>query len=153
MLTESEHIEKFASLISAQQLGLVVHVPEQWAYPTRCFGNVYLKIQQDGGRIQFGWMFHVRSVLNIPELRYLIAVHHAVWHAPNGMVIDVTPFHSESKHHPIMLEDGVLFLLDDNAVLVKEKPLPSRFYACCDDERLINHIKKMTDDEEFHYNL
>lgn len=79
-------------------------------------------------------MFQKRLVASTPEDSYLIAVHHAVWYAPNGHLIDVTPFHNDSKHHPLTFNDNVLFLVDDNAMphmlgrLVA--PLPSHYYPC-----------------------
>ena len=51
----------------------------------------------------------------IPGPGYLIAIHHAVWRAPNGHLFDVTPFHPDPRHHPIAVRGGTLFLLDDLA--------------------------------------
>ena len=149
---EKRRIEEFTATISKQPLGLAYYLPEDWGQPTRCFENVWSKVQQDGGRARFGWIFHYRVVANIPGLGYLIAVHHAVWHAPEGYLIDVTPFHSEPKHHPIVSGRDVLFLVDDTAIpITKEKivaPRLSRFYPLSNDERLIVHVQKLTHNEE-----
>jgi hypothetical protein len=34
----------------------------------------------------------------LPGRGYLIAVNHAVWHAPDKKLTDVTPFDSDPKH-------------------------------------------------------
>ncbi len=134
MITESDlrkHIQAFAASISRQQLGLARYRPEKWGQPTRCFENVDRKVQEDTGRAQFGWMFHHRQVIDIPESDYLIAVHHAVWNAPNGYLIDVTPFHPDMRHRPVAPGGDVLFLVDDSAVPFRTDrlmaPLPSKF--------------------------
>ena len=149
---EQIHIEEFAATISKQPLGLVRYLPEVWGQPTRCFANVWRKVQQDGGGARFGWMFHYRVVADMPGPGYLIAVHHAVWHAPAGYLIDVTPFHPDPKHHPLSPGGGVLFLVDDSATPVMGKrfvsPRPSRFYPLSDDKRLIAHVEQLARKEE-----
>lgn len=60
---DPEHIKEFAATISLQPLGLVHYHPEVWGLPTKCFENVRCKVQQDGGRARFGWMFHYRLLL------------------------------------------------------------------------------------------
>lgn len=127
------HLKAFARTISSEPLGLAVHRPEAWAKPTRCFENANHQAQRRGGRVLFGWMFHYRVVAHIPGPGYLIAVHHAVWHAPTGELIDVTPFHDDPKHHPISPGGDVLFLVDTKAQPVAVNsaiaPMPSRHYA------------------------
>ena len=149
---DKRHMEEFARTISKQQLGLAYYLPEDWGQPTRCFENVWRKVQPNGARARFGWMFHYRIVADIPELGYFIAVHHAVWHAPEGHLIDVTPFHSEPKHHPIAPGGDVLFLVDDSATpIIKEKivaPRSSRFYPLSNDERLPVHLQSLIHNEE-----
>lgn len=160
MITESDlrkQIEIFAKTISRQQLGLASHRPEKWGQPTRCFENVERKVQQDAGRAQFGWMFHHRHVADHPDLDYLIAAHHAVWHAPSGNLIDVTPFHPEMKHRPISPGGDVLFLVDDNAApLITDRlmaPLPSKFHPVSSDDRLLSHVQRLSQEEEQHCRL
>jgi len=111
-----------------------------------------MKVKRCGGRERFGWMFHYRVVPEIDGLGYLIAVHHAVWHAPDGCLIDVTPFHADEKHHPITAAGDVLFLVDDQAeplfIHNQLAPLPSKFHALCADARLIAHVEKLRIDEQ-----
>lgn len=149
---EKRHIEEFAATISKQPLGLARYLPEVWGQPTQCFENVWHKVLRDGGQVWFGWMFHHRVVANIPGPGYLIAVHHAVWHEPEGHLIDVTPFYSEPKHHPISPGGDVLFLVDDSATpITREKfvgPRPSQFYPLSADERLLTHVQQLVRNEE-----
>jgi len=160
MITEQalrKHLEAFATTISRQPLGIARYMPEKWGEPTRCFENAARKAREAGGRVQFGWMFHHRFVADIPDSDYLIAVHHAVWHAPDGRLIDVTPFHSDSKHHPISPGGDVLFLVDSGAVPVTTDqliaPLPSKFSPVSNDERLLSHLQVLSREEEEHCRL
>ena len=145
----TNHIETFARTISRQPLRLAQYCPEPAAQPTNCFENVRRKVEQASGRMQFGWMFNYREVVEIPGPGYLIAIHHAVWLAPDGTLIDVTPFHSRHLHHPLGPGRGVVFfLVDDTAVLPEFAPLPSRFYPLSGEQRLTDHVERLRCDEE-----
>ncbi len=156
MLTDfdlKKYIGEFALTISKQQIGLASHQPEEWGMRTRCFENSYSKVQKDGGRVQFGWMFHWRISDNIPGPGYLIAIHHAVWCAPNGQVIDVTPFHHDKKHHPLTdFDNSIIFLVDDNAMpMMTDKviaPLPSRYYQLNDEQQLTKYVQQLSEIEQ-----
>lgn len=146
------YLEAFARTISREPLGLAFHRPEAWATPTRCFENAIRQAEQQGGRALFGWMFHYRVVGEISGLGYLIAVHHAVWHAPTGQLVDVTPLHDDPKHRPISPGGDVLFLVDTNArpVVVGSivGPRPSRFHALDADERLVAYVRRLQEAED-----
>ena len=71
------------------------------------------KVKQDGGTGRFGWTFHLRIAPSLGA--YLFVTHHAVWHAPDGRLVDVTPFHHDLRHHPLTENGDVLFLVDDAA--------------------------------------
>ncbi len=144
-------INEFASTISKQQFGLARHVPEPWAEQRRCFENVSRKVQQDGGRGQSGWMFQHKYLADGDRLDYLLAIHHAVWHAPAGELIDVTPFHVDPKHHPLSPGGDVLFLVDDAAPpVITDRvmaPLASRFYPLSTETRLVEHVNRLAEEE------
>jgi hypothetical protein len=146
------HLEAFARTISHGTRGLAFHRPEPWATPTRCFENAIRQAEQKGGRPLFGWMFHYRVVEDIPGPGYLIAAHHAVWHAPTGPLVDVTPLHDDPKHRPISPGGDVLFLVDTNAQPIAVGstvgPRPSRFYALDADDRLVAHVRRLQEAEE-----
>lgn len=146
------HLRAFARTISEGQLGLALYRPQSWAQPTRCFENARRQAEQQGGHALFGWMFYYRVVVGISRSGYLIAVHHAVWHAPTGQLVDVTPFHEDPKHRPIAPSGDVLFLVDSQAQLMMVGqmigPRPSRFYAIDPDERLAAHVRSLQQEEQ-----
>ena len=80
------------------------------------------------------------------------AVVHAIWNAPDGTTIDVTPFHDNEKHWPITLNESVLFLLDGNAqpkiIGPAFAPLPSRFLAIGGNKALSAHVCAIAEEEE-----
>ena len=135
-------IDTVAPTISAQPLGLAYHRPESWADASRCFENVSRKGSRDGGRTQFGWTFHLRFVEDIPDASYLFLTHHAVWHAPDGHLVNVTPY-PDPKHHPLPRPGAdILFLVDDKALPVRNRniiaPLPLQFFTLHGDESFTN---------------
>ena len=156
MLTDDEltnAINTFAASLSNQQLGLAYHHPEEWAQHTKCFENSRQKLQISGGRVQFGWIFGHRLTPHITNsLGYLMATHHAVWHSPNGSLIDVTPLHPDSKHHPIAQNGSVLFQVDDNAEPVAIKnyfaPLPSHFFPLSQNPPLVSYVNGLNEKED-----
>jgi hypothetical protein len=140
-----ERIRAFAPRISNGTLSGAVSAPEASASPTECFANVERKVQQASGSALYGWMFHYREVAATPGPGYLIAVNHAVWCAPDKKLVDVTPFHSDPKHHPIVVhEKAVLFLIDSNAAPLTDGqvglPLPSWFFPLTDNEAMVAYV-------------
>lgn len=148
----SESIEKFARTISQQLLSLAYYLPEKWAEPNMCFANVEKKRRMSGGTGRLGWTFLYRIAEGIPGPGYLVATHHAVWHRPDGMLVDVTPFNSSQLHQPYCPRDGsVLFLLDDAALPSTSSDrisLPLRFFACGDAPELIKHVEGLRESEQ-----
>lgn len=147
-----DHIKAIASRISSQPLSGACHAPEASARPTQCFANAQRKAQKDGGEVLFGWMFNYREVVSIPGPGYVIAVNHAVWLAPDKRLVDVTPFHADAKHRPIVVNGNVvLFLADSRAPpLVSGQDglaLPSWFFPITDDETMAAHVANLTKDE------
>jgi hypothetical protein len=144
-------IEEIAESISRQPLGLVHHQPEPWSQFARCFENVAQKVHEAGGQTMFGWTFHHRFVQDIPGSGYLFLTHHAVWHAPDGRLIDVTPY-PEPKHHPLAPGGSILFLVDMNALPIKRAnliaPLPLRFFALDDDQCLASYVERLNEEEQ-----
>jgi hypothetical protein len=82
-----------------------------------------------------------------------LATHHAVGDSPNGELVDVTPFHADPKHQPLTPKEGsILFLFDPAASPVVTDaliaPLPLRYFARSDDERLASHVERLRHEEE-----
>jgi hypothetical protein len=138
-------IDAFASMISRQPLGLAYHLPEPWAKAGRCFENVKEKVERESGAVRFGWTFHYRVAPGTGE--YLFVTHHAVWHAPDLKIIDVTPFHDNPKHRPITQNGSVLFLVDNAAQPVVTNhliaPRPLRFFPLGDNKRLLDYVDQL----------
>ena len=149
-------IERFARTISSQPLGLAKYAPENWADVRRCFENAWCKAAQSGGEARFGWMFQHKLVAAISGPGYLIAIHHAVWRAPNGYLFDVTPFHPDAKNHPLAVGGDMLFLVDDHAQPVRSGriigPRPTKFFPLADDATLVSHVERLRTDEENYCN-
>lgn len=144
--------ERFASTISKQPLGLIVHAPESWAEPTHCVANVLQKVSRDGGRPIFGWAFLCR--VSPEHGAYLIAQHHAVWCASGSTVgVDITPFHENFAHQPYSPAKGhIAFLLDDTAQpkMIGQviAPLPSRFFPATEDPKLAAYLETLRSKEQ-----
>ena len=66
--------------------------------------------------MQCGWLFHGHR-----EMSYIVAVAHAVWRSPEGVLIDITPMLPlENWPKPVLpllrdMEGNLVFLLDDKA--------------------------------------
>jgi hypothetical protein len=147
-----DRIQAIAPRISSEPLAGARHAPEASASPTQCFSNAQRMAQQAGGGVLYGWMFQFREVAALPGRGYLLAVNHAVWHAPDKKLIDVTPFHSDPRHHPIVVNgDAVLFLIDSTATPLRNEhvglALPSWFFPLRDDEAVAAHVAKLASKE------
>lgn len=152
MITEQElreGIKKFASEISSEPLGEVYHQPENDASPLSCFQNVLIKVKKDGGGILFGWTFSYR--FNAEYGDYLMATHHAIWCSPDQILLDVTPFTDNQKHHPLGRKNYIIFLADQLAEPVQAgdllAPLPLKFFALNDNQKLRAYVKEMEQEE------
>jgi hypothetical protein len=150
-------IDATAPTISTQRLGLVYHRPESWADAARCYENVSTKVAQNGGRMQFGWTFHHRFAADIPDAAYLFLTHHAVWCAPDGSLVNVTPY-PEPQHHPFPGPGAdFVFLMDDKARPVRSGnvivPLPLQFFALYGDERLTAYVERLNAEEQERFRL
>jgi hypothetical protein len=70
------------------------------------------------------------------------------WRSPK---VDVSPYPS-AKHQPLAPGGSTLFLVDDKALPVRSKnlvaPLPMRFFAVNDDERLAAYVKRLNEREQ-----
>jgi hypothetical protein len=144
-------INSVALITSRQSLGLVHHRPERWAQPAMCIENVARKVAVDSGRAQYGWTFHHRFVETILGPGYLFLTHHAVWHAPTGELINVTPY-PVLRHFPLPRPGAhILFLVDDSAVpIVSEQliaPLALRFFAITQEVAIVDYVSRLNETE------
>jgi hypothetical protein len=116
--------------------------------------NVVKKIQREGGRAMFGWVFLNRASVHG---EYLIAVHHTVW-SPEGSstVMDITPLHDDPKYRPYCPAPAkVLFLLDESAepkmIGRAMTPLPSRFFPVTEDRQLAAYVAQLNEEERMQF--
>lgn len=81
-----------------------------------------------------------------------MATHHAVWHALDGSLVDVTPFHPDDCHHPITAHGSVLFLVDRSALPTRhgllDMPLPLNFFPITESEDMRLYVQKLTVEEQ-----
>jgi hypothetical protein len=146
-------INAFAQRIGGGPLGLAHHHAEAWALPNHCFDNVREMVARNRGEGQPGWVFLCRRWAGNPTLSYIMAVHHAVWHRPNGHLVDVTPFHENPLHQPHAPGGSVLFLVDDLSppIALKEgalAPRATRYFAMNEDPRLARYLLELSRSEE-----
>jgi hypothetical protein len=145
-------IQLIAPGISSGPLAGARYSPEAAASPTQCFSNAQGKAQESGGGVLYGWMFHHREATALPGQGYVLAVNHAVWHAPDKKLIDVTPFHDNPHHHPIVVNgDAVLFLIDSTAEPLRSDhaglALPSWLFPLTDGEAIAAYVAELTSKE------
>ncbi|MDR3474385.1 MAG: hypothetical protein P4M09_22275 [Devosia sp.] len=143
-------IERVKAQTNGGVVGLVEHRPETWAEASHCFENAARKARESGGQIIFGWTFQHRFVEQLSGAGYLVATHHAVWHAPDTRLIDVTPY-PDARHTPLGLGGSTIFLVDGSARPVERPgligPLPLRYFALVDEPGLPEHLRRLTDEE------
>jgi hypothetical protein len=104
--------------------------PELDAEFDECFAAVQKKIGRDGGKPVYGWAIHANPILVQAEC-------HAVWQAPTGELVDVTPKRNDAHAtsfvaDPQISDDGrqrnnVRLPVYENDVIV------SRFIRVCDE--------------------
>jgi hypothetical protein len=147
-----DRIQAIAPGISREALASARYAPDASASPTQCFSNAQRKAYEAGGAVLYGWMFHYHELAGFHGRGYLIAVNHAVWLAPDKKLIDVTPFHSDPKHHPLVVNgDAVVFLIDNSATPLSNErvglPLPSWFFPMTTDEAVAERVAELTSKE------
>lgn len=148
-------IETFSKSISKEPFGLVYYRPDKESIVTDCISNVSNFVKRYGGSVIYGWYFGHRVSEKYGD--YLIATYHAVWRAPNGKLIDITPFHENLKHQPLTSQGSVLFQVDTKAQPIKHGrliiPRPLKFYPILKSEELKEYIKTLEEQEAFYYKV
>jgi hypothetical protein len=100
-------------------LAIIPIVPGDGCKPNECFANVRRHVEANGGQAQYGWCLDVD-----PDEPFVVANNHALWMAPDGSLIDVTP--------TLLPEQVAVFLSDDGAAPIDKGdacwPHPSRAF-------------------------
>lgn len=146
-----ECIQAIAPTVSTGNIWRARQEPESWAEPRRCFENVWRKIELDGGRAAYGWTFLHRYTEHVPGSGYLLLTHHAVWHAPNKKLIDVSPYPVD-RDRPLGPEGTTMFLADEMATPIVRgnitAPRPLRFFAVEPlNEQMMAYVQKLNKEE------
>lgn len=95
-------VTDFCRGINSGQPEYVPVLPEADTKTGECFHNVLRQVERNGGAIEYGW--HIAIWPGV----FIEGEHHAVWRAPDGRAIDVTP--------PVGGVQRILFLPDPECV-------------------------------------
>lgn len=109
----TDEVKKFCAEISSDSPLYLEIQKEENALIEECFPNVQRKVEQNGGKIVYGWKIWI-----IPNM-FIEAEFHSVWESEHGNLVDITPNRSG--------EDKILFLRD------------SRMEYC---DKQVNNIRK-----------
>lgn len=119
-------IDFCASITSDSSPEYIDVFPAPWAALNECFNNVYRMVKQYGGSMISGWAVWQRGNM------LLDAEAHAIWRAPDGKLIDITP-HSYN-------EKRILFLFD-SSVCYQGITIPSHRQALTDSPLVAEFIR------------
>lgn len=119
-------IDFCASITSDSSPEYIDVCPAPWAALNECFNNVYRMVKQYGGSMISGWAVWQRGNM------LLDAEAHAIWRAPDGKLIDITP-HSYN-------EKRILFLFD-SSVCYQGITIPSHRQALTDSPLVAEFIR------------
>ena len=125
----------FCASITSDSLPEYIDVcPAPWAALNECFNNVYRMVKQYGGSMISGWAVWQRGNM------LLDAEAHAIWRAPDGKLIDITP-HSYN-------EKRILFLFD-SSVCYQGITIPSHRQALTDSPLVAEFIRLYSERDHF----
>ena len=119
-------IDFCASITSDSSPEYIDVCPAPWASLNECFNNVSRMVKQYGGSMISGWAVWQRGNM------LLDAEAHAIWRAPDGKLIDITP-HSYN-------EKRILFLFD-SSVCYQGITIPSHRQALTDSPLVAEFIR------------
>ena len=119
-------IDFCASITSDSSPEYIDVCPAPWAALNECFNNVHRMVKQYGGSMISGWAVWQRGNM------LLDAEAHAIWRAPDGKLIDITP-HSYN-------EKRILFLFD-SSVCYQGITIPSHRQALTDSPLVAEFIR------------
>ena len=119
-------IDFCASITSDSSPEYIDVCPAPWAALNECFNNVHRMVKQYGGSMISGWAVWQRGNM------LLDAEAHAIWRAPDGKLIDITPH--------IYNEKRILFLFD-SSVCYQGVTIPSHRQALTDSPLVAEFIR------------
>jgi hypothetical protein len=85
----AEIVTDFSTQMGCEAPRLVERIPQSCREVADCHANVVKQVHFHGGRAVWGWHFTLNTAS--PDRCRVDAVFHAVWEAPTGELIDITP--------------------------------------------------------------
>lgn len=125
-MTDQDKTERFYDIAETLSPGSEPVVIQREVEPdarlNECYSNCQSKVNKSGGAMQCGWVFHRGA-------NYLVAISHAVWRSPEGVLIDITPmlpFEKLPEALPLLkdTEGHLVFLPDAKAFEAPNRYLP-----------------------------
>jgi hypothetical protein len=85
----AEVVTDFSTQMGCEAPRFVERIPQSYCEVANCHANVIKQVHFLGGRAVWGWQFTLNTAN--PDQCCVDAVFHAVWEAPSGDLIDITP--------------------------------------------------------------
>ncbi len=89
MAAMAEIVTDFSTQMGCEAPRPVERMPQSWCKVADCHANVLKKVHFHGGRAVWGWHFTLNTAN--PDRCCVDAAFHAVWEAPQGDLVDITP--------------------------------------------------------------
>lgn len=141
-MTDDKKTERFnqiaASLSPGSEPVVLQREVERDARPNECYSNCQGKVETSGGAMQCGWVFQHAGG------DWIVAVAHAVWRSPDGVLIDITPTVPTEylpSMAPAILRDTAgrwVFLPDDKAF-----EQPNRYLPLTKNKALVRRCRRL----------
>ena len=117
-------IDFCASITSDSSPEYIDVCPAPWAALNECFNNVYRMVKQYGGSMISGWAVWQRGNM------LLDAEAHAIWRAPDGKLIDITPHSYNEKRILFLFDSSVCYqgiIIPSHRQALTDSPLVAEF--------------------------
>lgn len=140
----NQFVEKVLDKINAEfDPEFVPIIPELYAQPQNCFGNVVEKVKRDGGKAHYGWAIFQSSIICEAE-------RHAVWENDDEELIDITPREFGFDKILFVSDNNLVYtgqLIDNARINITKNKLVDDYIALCETlEYLYTYGTRLNDD-------
>jgi hypothetical protein len=140
----NQFVEKVLDKINAEfDPEFVPVIPESYAKPENCFGNVDEKVKRDGGKVHYGWAIFQSSIICEAE-------RHAVWENENEELIDITPREFGFEKIMFVSDNNLVYrgqLIDNARINITNNKLVDDYIKLCETlEFLYTYGTRLNDD-------
>lgn len=121
-------IDFCASITSDSSPEYIDVCPAPWASLNECFNNVSRMVKQYGSSMILGWTVWQRGNM------LLDAEAHAIWRAPDGKLIDITPHSYNEKRILFLFDSSVCYqgiTIPSHRQALTDSPLVSELIRLC----------------------